>query len=192
MIKIEEIKFKCVPVTQRYYSEDSSYGVFVFHTKDDIPEYDLVPPSPFQTDTEDLKMSMLVGNMQQLYIGSEYEVTATLDYNAKYKSYQYKPKIITSVTPKTEEQQKMFLTSIITDRQAETLLEKYPNIVEDIIKGIDNVDIKELKGIGETSKKALLKHFKSVKRISLASLEELKEILPTSRASIVYTYFHPN
>ena len=151
MIKIEEIKFKCVPVTQRYYSEDSSYGVFVFHTKDDIPEYDLVPPSPFQTDTEGLKMSMLVGNMQQLYIGSEYEVTATLDYNAKYKSYQYKPKIITSVTPKTEEQQKMFLTSIITDRQAETLLEKYPNIVEDIIKGTDNVDLKELKGIGETT-----------------------------------------
>ena len=122
MIEIEEIKFKCVPVHERYYSSDSSYGVFVFHTKDDIPEYDLVPPSPFQTDTEGLKMSMLVGNMQQLYIGSEYEVTATLDYNAKYKSYQYKPKIITSVTPKTEEQQKMFLTSIITDRQAETLL----------------------------------------------------------------------
>ena len=151
MIEIEEIKFKCVPVHERYYSSDSSYGVFVFHTKDDIPEYDLVPPSPFQTDTEGLKMSMLVGNMQQLYIGSEYEVTATLDYNAKYKSYQYKPKIITSVTPKTEEQQKMFLTSIITDRQAETLLEKYPNIVEDIIKGTDNVDIKELKGIGETT-----------------------------------------
>lgn len=149
MIEIEEIKFKCVPVHERYYSSDSSYGVFVFHTKDDIPEYDLVPPSPFQTNTEGLKMSMLVGNMQQLYIGSEYEVTATLDYNAKYKSYQYKPKIITSVTPKTEEQQKMFLTSIITDRQAETLLEKYPNIVEDIIKGIDNVDLKELKGIGE-------------------------------------------
>ena len=146
MIKIEEIKFKCVPVHERYYSSDSSYGVFAFHTKDDIPEYDLVPPSPFQTDTEGLKMSMLVGNMQQLYIGSEYEVTATLDYNAKYKSYQYKPKIITSVTLKTEEQQKMFLTSIITDRQAETLLEKYPDIVEDIIKGTDNV-LEQVKSI---------------------------------------------
>ena len=151
MIEIEEIKFKCVPVHERYYSSDSSYGVFVFHTKDDIPEYDDVPSTPFQTDTKGLKMSMLVGNMQQLYIGSEYEVTATLDYNAKYKSYQYKPKIITSVTPKTTEQQKMFLTSIITDRQAETLLEKYPNVVEDIIKGTANVDFKELKGIGETT-----------------------------------------
>mgnify|MGYP000143905433 CR=1 FL=1 len=33
----------------------------------------------------------------------------------------------------------------------EKILEKYPNIVEDIIKGTDNVDIKELKGIGETT-----------------------------------------
>lgn len=94
-------------------------------------------------------MSILAGNMQQLYLGSEYEVTATLDYNAKYKSYQYKPKIITSVTPKTEEQQKMFLSSVVTEKQAETLLEQYPNIVEDIINGTDNVDLNVLKGIGE-------------------------------------------
>lgn len=58
-------------------------------------------------------------------------------------------------------------------------------------KGQVSSELDSIKGIGETSKKALLKHFKSVKRISLASLEELKEILPTSRASIVYTYFHP-
>ena len=59
-------------------------------------------------------------------------------------------------------------------------------------KGQVSSELDSIKGIGDTSKKALLKHFKSVKRISLASLEELKEILPTSRASIVYTYFHPN
>lgn len=145
----EEIKFRCIPVHERYYSEDSTYGVFVFHTKDDIPEYDPVPQSPFNSYSDDMKMSMLVGNMQHLYIGSEYEVTATLDYNSKYKSYQYKPKIITSVTPKNEEQQKMFLSSIITNKQSETLLKKYPNIVTEIIDGTDNVNLSELKGIGE-------------------------------------------
>ncbi len=87
--------------------------------------------------------------MQQLYLGSEYEVTATLDYNAKYKSYQYKPKIITSVAPKSDEQQRMFLSSILTEKQTDALLEKYPNIVEEMINGTDNVDIKALKGIGE-------------------------------------------
>lgn len=147
---MEEIRFKCIPVTQRYYSEDSNYGVFVFHTKDDIPKYDAVPQDPFGGYVdEDLKMSILAGNMQQLYIGSEYEVTATLDYNNKYKNYQYKPKSVVSVAPKTEEQQKMFLESIVTKRQAETLIEKYPNIVQDIIDGTDNVDLANLKGIGE-------------------------------------------
>lgn len=147
---MEEIKFKCIPVTERYYSSDSSYGVFVFHTKDNIPKYDEVPQDPFSgTVSEGMKMSVLAGNMQQLYIGSEYEVVATLDYNNKYKSYQYKPKSIVSVVPKTEEQQKQFLESIITQRQADTLLEQYPNIVQDIINGTDNVDLSILKGIKE-------------------------------------------
>lgn len=93
--------------------------------------------------------------MQQLYLGSEYEVTATLDYNAKYKSYQYKPKIITSVAPKSDEQQRMFLSSILTEKQTDTLLEKYPNIVEEMINGTDNVNLDELKGIGEYTYKSI-------------------------------------
>ena len=52
-------------------------------------------------------------------------------------------------------------------------------------------ELDSIKGIGESSKKLLLKHFKSVKRISLASLEELTEVLPTSKASIIYAHFHP-
>jgi exodeoxyribonuclease V alpha subunit len=146
---LEEIKFKCIPVTERYYSNDSSYGVFVFHTKDDIPKYDEVPSDPFYgSENKGMKMSILAGNMQQLYVGSEYEVVATLEYNNKYKNYQYKPKSIVSVVPKTEEQQRQFLESIITQRQANILLEQYPNIVQDIINGTDNVDLSILKGIG--------------------------------------------
>lgn len=147
---MEEIKFKCIPVTERYYSNDSSYGVFVFHTKDDIPKYDEVPSDPFYgSENKGMKMSILAGNMQQLYVGSEYEVVATLEYNNKYKSYQYKPKSIVSIVPKTEEQQRQFLESIITQRQANILLEQYPNIVQDIINGTDNVDLSILKGIGD-------------------------------------------
>lgn len=147
---MEEIKFKCIPVTERYYSNDSSYGVFVFHTKDDIPKYDEVPSDPFYgSENKGMKMSILAGNMQQLYVGSEYEVVATLEYNNKYKNYQYKPKSIVSVVPKTEEQQRQFLESIITQRQANILLEQYPNIVQDIINGTDNVDLSILKGIGD-------------------------------------------
>lgn len=154
MIKInigDVVKFKCVPVTERFYSEDSSYGVFVFHMKDDIPKYDDVPENTFNSDlyAKNTKMSVLAGNMQQLYLGVEYEVTATLEYNAKYKSYQYKPKIVTATKPKSEQQQKCFLKSVVSEKQAETLLEHYPNIVQDIVAGNDNIDVSILKGIGD-------------------------------------------
>lgn len=146
----QEIKFKCVPVNERYYSSDSSYGVYVFHTKDGIPKFDIVPSDPFNgDDNSDLKMSTLAGSMQQLYLGSEYEVIATLEYNNKYKSYQYKPKSIISVIPKTADQQKQFLQAIVTEKQAKTLLEHYPDIVNEIISGTDDVDLSVLKGIGE-------------------------------------------
>lgn len=47
-------------------------------------------------------------------------------------------------------------------------------------------------GIGEKTKTELLRHYKSVKRISLASEEELVEIIGKNRASIIYNTFHHN
>lgn len=44
-------------------------------------------------------------------------------------------------------------------------------------------------GIGEKTKKELLLRFKSVKRISLASQDELAKFIGNSRATAVYTYF---
>jgi excinuclease ABC subunit C len=46
-----------------------------------------------------------------------------------------------------------------------------------------------IKGIGEKTKKDLLKTFKSIKRIKSATLEELSEIAGKSRASAIYNYF---
>lgn len=145
----ELIKFKCMPVNERYYNEDSTFGVFIFYTNDNIPKYDDVPEVPFKDNFVGNKMSTLAGSMQQLYIGSEYEVTATLEFNKKYKSYQYKPKTIIPLAPKTESQQIAFLNSIINKNQAETLVKLYPNIVNDIINGCDNVDLFKTKGIKE-------------------------------------------
>ena len=94
-------------------------------------------------------MSILSGNMQHLYIGSEYKVTATLTYNQKYKSYQYTPSIVSAITPKTVDQQKRFLESIVTPKQADTILEIYPEIVDDVINNREEVDLSKLHGIGE-------------------------------------------
>ena len=49
-----------------------------------------------------------------------------------------------------------------------------------------------IKGIGEQTKTNLIKHFRSVKRIRNASLEELAAVIGKSKASNIYNYFHPD
>lgn len=48
----------------------------------------------------------------------------------------------------------------------------------------------DVEGIGEKRKKDLLKHFKSLKKIKGASIEELKEVLPTNVAIELYKVLH--
>jgi excinuclease ABC subunit C len=50
-------------------------------------------------------------------------------------------------------------------------------------------ELDKIDGIGEISKKQLLLHFKSVKRIRMASKEEIEKIIGTQRASMIYEYF---
>ena len=47
----------------------------------------------------------------------------------------------------------------------------------------------EIPGVGPTRKAVLLKHFKSIRRIKGASVEELKEVVPQNTAQAVYDYF---
>jgi excinuclease ABC subunit C len=51
-------------------------------------------------------------------------------------------------------------------------------------------ELDTIPGIGEKTKNDLIMHFKSVKRIRIAKLEELVEIVGTSRASAIYNYFN--
>ena len=48
----------------------------------------------------------------------------------------------------------------------------------------------KIPGVGEKRRAQLLKHFKSVKAIRQASLEELERAVPQSTAQAVYQYFH--
>lgn len=53
-------------------------------------------------------------------------------------------------------------------------------------------ELDDVKGIGEKTKTELLRHFKSLKRLSLAEMDEISEIVGKSRSSIVYAHFHPD
>ena len=51
-------------------------------------------------------------------------------------------------------------------------------------------ELDDIKGVGEKTKKDLIKSFKSLKRAKSASLEELEKVVGKSRASILYNYFN--
>jgi excinuclease ABC subunit C len=53
-------------------------------------------------------------------------------------------------------------------------------------KGAINSQLTNIKGIGEDTAAKLLKHFKSVKRIKEASLEELEKVVGKVKASVVF------
>lgn len=153
MFKIAEqyYEFNIIPQAERYYNEDSAWGVYFFSTKDDIPELKEFNEDPLSQNSSVGKGCTLTGKMQKLYIGAEYTVKAKLEYSQKYKSYNYIPTIITANVPQTEGQQELFLQSLVTSIQAKTIIEKYPNIINEVINNTDNIDVSQLKGIGKTT-----------------------------------------
>ncbi|WNH13792.1 excinuclease ABC subunit UvrC [Thalassobellus suaedae] len=53
-----------------------------------------------------------------------------------------------------------------------------------------NTELETISGIGEKTVVDLLKHFKSVKRVANAKLDELELVVGVSRAEKVYNYYH--
>ena len=57
-------------------------------------------------------------------------------------------------------------------------------------KSLTSNSLSEIKGIGPTTATELLKHFKSVKRIREASIEEISDIIGKSKAKLVFDNFN--
>ena len=53
-------------------------------------------------------------------------------------------------------------------------------------------ELDKIPGIGEKTKDELIRHFKSLKRVKSANLDELIKIIGTNRASIIYNHFNPD
>ncbi len=53
-----------------------------------------------------------------------------------------------------------------------------------------NTELETIPGIGEKTVVALLKHFKSAKRVANAKVDELETIVGVSRAEKIYSYYH--
>ena len=57
-------------------------------------------------------------------------------------------------------------------------------------RGTINSGLDKIPGVGEKRRNALLKHFKTIKAIRAATLEELAEAVPKNTARAVYHYYH--
>lgn len=57
-------------------------------------------------------------------------------------------------------------------------------------KGQLHSELNEIKGIGPASVQALLRHFKSVKRIKESTFTEVSEIVGQSKASLIFSHFN--
>ena len=53
-----------------------------------------------------------------------------------------------------------------------------------------NTELESINGVGDKTVVALLKHFKSAKRVANAKLDELEAVVGVSRAEKVYQYYH--
>lgn len=151
----EEIyKFKATITFCRYYSDDSTWGVYGFSTDDDIPHFtkETKIDLPFEDKKEvnpNRKLSTLAGKMQELVVGGEYMVKATYKHDKNYGD-QYNPISIYALIPQTRESQLMFLQSIISPWLAENLINAYPNVVNDVANGtLKEIDYNLVKGVRE-------------------------------------------
>lgn len=143
----DQVVFKCTVGREVYYSSDTCYGVYNVRTTDNIPGTQKI--TVFDDLANAPTVTTITGKMQRLVDGAEYEVVGRLTYNERFKKDQYQVEKIIPLAPKTKESTKLFLTSVLTDNQADTLLAVYPDIVNEVISGKDSVDVSKLKGIGE-------------------------------------------
>ena len=92
----------------------------------------------------------VIGDLPDLTEDTEYEIIAT-EKEGKY-GLSYNVLNIKRNTPTTKEETYSFLKEVLTDNQAITLIENYPDIISIVKEGKTNtIDVNKLKGIGEKS-----------------------------------------
>jgi exodeoxyribonuclease V alpha subunit len=146
----ESITFKAKIEKVVFYSDSSAWGCLSVSTDQDIPYSKQYEDYDIETNLTTQKyITTIVGKVPHPEIGMVFDIIGHHTYNQKYKQNQYEIESIFSTAPKTVADQSAYLQSLLTKNQADVLLEYYPNIVQDIIDGVDNVDLSLLKGIGQ-------------------------------------------
>lgn len=137
MSEVKQYKFKGVIIKCTY----------------NTPDYKIYAVDVSKKDYPDIKQNKygntsILGELSDLTLGVEYEITAEEQIN-KYGT-SYKIINIKRDMPTTTEGTYLFLSEILTDNQAKVLVEHYPNIIQKVKDNdLDDIDLSKLRGIGE-------------------------------------------
>ena len=133
----KELKFKAKVIRNICdYENFKSYAVTV-----DKQQYPFIKYTKYQN-------AVINGDLPPLTMGIEYDVTAVEEHN-KY-GYSYKVRHIKMDVPTTDIDMYVFLQEILTPRQAETLWNVYPDIVQRVQENrLEDIDLNKLNGIGQ-------------------------------------------
>lgn len=126
--------FVCRPETATYTSDD--FKIYACDVREDM--YPDIKPNIYGSVT-------IKGSFGELTTGADYEVTAIEMFDPRYK-YSYQVQFIQPKKLETAEDAKTFLSAIISEKKAESLLKVYPDIIERIVAG-KSVDLSLVKGI---------------------------------------------
>ena len=137
MSEIKQYKFKGVIIRCTY----------------DTPDYKIYAVDVNKNNYPDIKQNKygnvsILGELSDLTLGVEYEITAEEQIN-KY-GISYKVINLRRDIPTTVEDTYSFLSEILTYNQAQVLVENYPTIIQKVKDNdLDDIDLSKLKGIGE-------------------------------------------
>ena len=131
----------------------------------------------------------ICGDLPNLVIGMEYEVSGTESETKKY-GYQYRVKHIKQVMPSSKQDMETFLAEILSPTQFEEIWREYPDIC-DLIKQhrLNEIDLTRLKGIGQTTLDKIVKRISE--NIYLADLvSEFKGYLSMAVLKKIYDKYN--
>ena len=172
-------------------SEQKKYefkGVIVRCTYD-TPDYKIYAIDVDRNDYPDIKHNKygnvsILGEIAELTLGVEYEITAEEQTN-KYGT-SYKVINIRRDMPTTVEDTYLFLSEILTENQANVIIEHYPDIIQKVKNNdLADIDLSKLKGIGEKTFEKIKD--KIITNFSLMELViEFKNVLSMSIIKKIY------
>lgn len=131
------------PFYERYYSEDTAYGVYVCYNLDtEVKSEDYFG---FGSTTSFQEVT-IVGNFPRLTIGKKYTAKGEIVFHKQYGE-QVKIHSIFSPESNTQTDEQEFIRFLVTDLQFKNILKIYPMPVTAIMDGTFNY--KKVKGFGQ-------------------------------------------